>query len=186
MKRSIRRFAGIICAMFLVTSLQAFADDSNSASNTASDAVITTKIKSKYTADKIINPFNISVETNNGVVSLSGDVRSVTEASRAVQIAEETDGVKNVDASNLTLQSNSPQPVSDAYITAKVKGMFVREKLFGASTMSVLPIKVETQNGIVYLSGKAKTKIEADRAEQLAQTVDGVTDVKSTISVSRS
>jgi hyperosmotically inducible periplasmic protein len=186
MKSYIRKFAGIICAVFLLTSLQAFADDSNSASTTASDAVITTKIKAKFTADKIINPFNISVETNNGVVALTGDVRSVTEASRAVQVAEETDGVKNVDASNLTLQNTSPQPVTDAYITAKVKGMFIREKLYGPSTMSVLPIKVETQNGVVYLSGKAKSKIEADRAAQLAQTVDGVTDVKSTISVSRS
>ena len=38
------------------------------------DDFITTKIKSKLTLDGDINPFNIDVDTKNGIVTLSGRV----------------------------------------------------------------------------------------------------------------
>ena len=55
------------------------------------DASITAAVKSKLGADSTIN-----VDTKDGVVTLTGPVKSQTEKDRALQIARETTGVKNV------------------------------------------------------------------------------------------
>ncbi|SNR81334.1 BON domain-containing protein [Methylobacillus rhizosphaerae] len=67
--------------------------------------------------------------------------------------------------------------VSDSVITAKVKAAFAKDKLVSASD-----IKVETDsNGLVQLSGTAKSKEEADHAVVLAKSIQGVTGVKDDI-----
>lgn len=63
---------------------------------TASDARITAQIKSKLAADGDINPYNISVNTNDGVVTLKGTVAQQTNQRRAEQIAREVPGVRRV------------------------------------------------------------------------------------------
>lgn len=69
--------------------------------------------------------------------------------------------------------------VSDSVITAKVKAAFAKDSVVKASD-----IKVETDsNGMVQLSGTAKTEAEAEQAEVLAKSVKGVTSVKNEIVV---
>ena len=69
--------------------------------------------------------------------------------------------------------------LSDTVITTKVKAEFAKDKMVSASY-----IKVETDsNGLVRLSGTAKTQAEADKAVALAKNVKGVTAVKSDIVV---
>jgi hyperosmotically inducible protein len=167
--------------LLICSSAVVFAD--SDANNMVGDSVITTKIKAKMAADKEVSSLSVGVETNNGVVTLSGSVPTDREASKAVEIAESTDGVKNVDAANLTVQK-SGQPVTDAVITAKVKGTFVREKVFGDAPISVTGIKVETKDGVVYLAGHA-TRAQAGNAERLAKNIDGVTKVVSRIKESK-
>ena len=62
-----------------------------------SDAAITTKVKAKFAADKQVSATNIHVDTDNGVVKLSGTARSQQEADRAASIAKTTKGVVSVD-----------------------------------------------------------------------------------------
>lgn len=67
--------------------------------------------------------------------------------------------------------------VTDTIITAKVKAEFAKDKLVSATN-----VKVETNdNGVVQLTGSAKSKAEAEQAIKLAQNVKGVTAVKSDI-----
>ena len=68
--------------------------------------------------------------------------------------------------------------VSDAMITTKVKAGLVK-----APNTSALAIKVETEKGVVMLSGFAESKAEAERAEQVAKSVEGVIRVKNSIKV---
>jgi hyperosmotically inducible periplasmic protein len=154
-----------------------FAD--STAGNVISDSAITTQVKAKLLADPAVSSLNVSTETNNGVVTLSGTVPTDKEASTAIQIAESVDGVKDVNANSLTVQQ-SGQPMADTAITAKVKGMFIREKLFGDSPVSVTGINVETKNSVVYLTGNA-TKTQIKNAKRLAKSVDGVTKVVSRV-----
>jgi len=60
------------------------------------DKAITAKIKAKITADLDVNPFNIDVDTNEGVVTLQGRVKKEESRTKAEQYSRETEGVKRV------------------------------------------------------------------------------------------
>lgn len=69
--------------------------------------------------------------------------------------------------------------MDDALITTKVKAAFAKDKVVSATDISV-----ETDSdGLVQLSGVAKSKAEADKAVLLAKNVKGVTAVKNEIVV---
>jgi len=60
------------------------------------DSVITTKVKSLLAADDFFKSFQISVETYQGAVQLSGFVNSKQAVDKAGQIARSVNGVKSV------------------------------------------------------------------------------------------
>jgi hyperosmotically inducible protein len=60
------------------------------------DAVISTKIKSAFATDSQVSFNDVEVETYNGVVQLSGFVDSQAEADRAVSLARNVAGVREV------------------------------------------------------------------------------------------
>lgn len=68
----------------------------NKAERTLEDAQLTAKIKSKMALDDRVSAIAIDVDTDAGVVTLSGRVRSTAEHDRAVQLARETEGVRRV------------------------------------------------------------------------------------------
>jgi len=59
-------------------------------------AAVTSKIKAKMTLDDLVKAADIDVDTDAGVVTLTGDVGSVAERRRALRIATETSGVTKV------------------------------------------------------------------------------------------
>jgi osmotically-inducible protein OsmY len=67
---------------------------------------------------------------------------------------------------------------ADTAITAKVKAGLVKER-----DLESLGIHVETEKGVVMLSGFVNSKAEADKAVQVAKGVDGVANVRSAIKV---
>jgi osmotically-inducible protein OsmY len=68
------------------------------------DSVITTRVKSSFVADSAVSALDISVETSQGVVNLEGIVNNEQERQRAIQIAQEINGVKQVNARNLVVR----------------------------------------------------------------------------------
>jgi hyperosmotically inducible periplasmic protein len=64
--------------------------------NLMGDAGITSAIKTKMLADDIVGGLRIDVDTSEGAVTLTGNVKSAAEKRRAVEIAKATDGVKSV------------------------------------------------------------------------------------------
>lgn len=60
------------------------------------DAAITTKIKAKLAADPMVNPFDIDVDVEKHVVTLSGVVETRAQRSEAVKLAWGTEGVIGV------------------------------------------------------------------------------------------
>ncbi len=68
--------------------------------------------------------------------------------------------------------------VADTVITTKVKA-----DLFKEPELSAMAIHVETEKGVVMLSGFVDSKADAEKAVRLAKSVDGVTQVKSAIKV---
>ena len=60
------------------------------------DSVITTKVKSLLAADDFIKSFQISIETYQGTVQMSGFVDSQKAIDKAGEIASGVKGVKSV------------------------------------------------------------------------------------------
>lgn len=60
------------------------------------DGTLTAKIKAKMALDDTVKALDLNVDTTNGVVTVSGKVRSATERERALALARETDGVRQV------------------------------------------------------------------------------------------
>jgi len=71
------------------------------------------------------------------------------------------------------LKDNLPQDLA-----AKVKAGLVTDPV-----LKGMEINVDTEGGVVMLSGFVESKAEADKAMQVAKGVDGVTNVKSAIKV---
>lgn len=61
-----------------------------------SDSGITSSVKSKLVADDLVKARPINVDTKDKVVTLTGQVQSPAEESRALQIARDTKGVRDV------------------------------------------------------------------------------------------
>jgi len=149
--------------------------------NYMGDSAIPAKVKSALIDDKAIKSTDISVKTEHGKVTLSGFVGSQAEAERAVAAANKVEGVKSV-SDKLHTKDAKEQSVKsyagDAATTASVKA-----KLLAEDGVSSGGVKVETNDGLVQLSGTVKNQAESDRAESVAKAVDGVKSVKNDLKI---
>jgi hyperosmotically inducible periplasmic protein len=68
------------------------------------DATITARVKTALLNDQQISATKIDVTTTNGVVTISGTVRNRADEQRAIELARQTPGVKEVKS---TLQTGS-------------------------------------------------------------------------------
>lgn len=78
-----------------------------------------------------------------------------------------------------TDRSSPTRFVKDSAITTKIKAELAEEKM-----SSLVHVRVDTDKmGQVSLSGTTETQAEADKAVTIARAVEGVTHVRSTITV---
>lgn len=77
-----------------------------SVGNAIDDATITGRVKTAMLNDPDVAGLKIDVDTFKGIVTLSGQVKSQTEADKAITIARRTPGVADVKS---TLQINPAQ-----------------------------------------------------------------------------
>jgi len=72
--------------------------------NYTSDAIITSKIKTKFLANESLKAFDIGVSTTNGIVALSGTVPDHQVKNIAMRIAVHTQGVHLVNGNALHIR----------------------------------------------------------------------------------
>lgn len=176
------------------TSAYAFGDDTSSSAPTSAqansdtvvvpDATLQKNIHTIIKADKTVSTLPVKISVSNGVAALSGNVNTDEEVTALVEDASSVTGVKDVDASKLVVKE-STQPFTDTVITAKIKGAFIREQLFGSKDVPVMSITVNTTNGTVYLTGTADSQAQADEAVTIAKSINGVTDVQTKVEVKK-
>lgn len=99
------------------SSMQSDKSDNQTVPGKVDDAWITTKVKSEFATSKHIHATDISVDTTDGAVKLSGTVQSKHEKSRAIKLARHVKGVKSVDASGLTVAASESQTKSTTTTT---------------------------------------------------------------------
>jgi osmotically-inducible protein OsmY len=75
---------------------QPAASGQQTAGEAVDDAVVTAKVKARLVDDEVTKAYQITVETFQGTVNLSGAVDSEEARSRASELAKDVGGVKNV------------------------------------------------------------------------------------------
>lgn len=77
------------------------------ASRIASDAWITTKVKSMLLADSVSQGLEITVHTSDGVVVLAGSMDHQSMVDHITEIAERVDGVRAVDTTRVVVATGN-------------------------------------------------------------------------------
>ena len=103
MFRTLAMACGLIGALSL-TACQS--TTGKTAGQTMTDSRITAAVQSKLTADRISNFTRVDVDTERGVVNLSGVVTSAEQKSRAEELTRQVNGVTRIN-NNLQIQRQS-------------------------------------------------------------------------------
>ena len=128
---------------------------------------------------------DVTVEVNDGVVTLKGSVKSESDKDAVVRKARDVSGVTSV-RDDLRVRNNSDESgsvgryIDDAAITTVVKSKFLGQK--GLDSMD---ISVETVSGVVTLDGRVDNQAQVDLAERTAKEADGVRGVVNKLQIKR-
>jgi osmotically-inducible protein OsmY len=160
------------------------------------DPGITTAVKSKLAADDTVKAYQIDVDTKDRVVTLKGDVETEAAKARAIEVAKNTAGVRDVvDAMRVR---TATEPTTGAAEAAREKAgeaggamgdagitTAVKTKLLADPDVSGLKIDVDTASGVVTLTGNVNTPAEKRRAIELAKETTGVSSVKDNLKIAK-
>lgn len=143
--------------------------------NVPNDFEITENIQHMLKWNSDINPVNIRVETDKGVVTLSGTVSRSWEKSKAAKMIHATKGVVDV-VNNIKVKPSSVR--SDSAIENDLQRALERNPLIAEDSLLV-----EVENGVISVSGSVAT--ESIRNEILDQAINtsGVVDVINEITI---
>jgi osmotically-inducible protein OsmY len=152
-----------------------------------SDAWLSTKVKTTLLVHRNVSASQTQVSAKDGTVTLRGEANSQAQRDLTTEYAKDVEGVKTVH-NEMTVSKTSKTPdatmgeqIDDASITALVKVTL----LFHRST-SATHTKVDTSEGIVTLSGKARNAAEKDLVTKLVTDINGVKSVVNTMTIDES
>jgi hyperosmotically inducible protein len=149
-----------------------------SAGTQMGDSGIAAKIKTKLAADPEVNPFNVDVDVNEGVVRLSGKVEDPEARVQAEELARNTEGVVRV-VNDIELGSTTlGERVDDAGLTLKIK-----TKLAADPEINPFNINVDVEDGKVTLMGRVTDERHKQHAEEIARNTEGVRSVVNRLEV---
>ncbi len=147
-------------------------NDERSLGNQLDDVSITAKVDARLIAEKDMPSRWVSVQSIEGVVTLTGYLPSPSHIKRAIYITKTIDGVKSVH-SELHIGTPAVKGLfSDSWITTQVKSRLWKDKV-----VSGFSIHVETVGGKVYLQGIVNDFTHRQHAKKLVSGVKGVTAV---------
>jgi hyperosmotically inducible periplasmic protein len=149
-------------------------------SQAVADSTITTHVKEALVQDPVTRASNISVNTLDGRVELSGFVNTNHERHEAVRDADSVAGVQSVE-DQLRVNAGDAEvgaADSDAVVTQRV-----RSALADNPETDTAQIKVSTADGVVQLAGFVNSETQRHAAEDTASSVPGVRNVENDIQI---
>jgi hyperosmotically inducible protein len=169
-----------------------------------SDPWVTAKIESKYFLDAEVKGRKIDVSTDNGIVTLAGEVSSAAEKRQAIALARSTDGVKEVrdqlrvmvaGSTDPELRTEAGRPAGartdhDNSTTAAVVPnddwieTRIQAKFFLEDDLKAEEISISSDEGTVTLEGAVDSPDAKETAEDIARETHGVDVVVNRIAVS--
>jgi osmotically-inducible protein OsmY len=150
---------------------------------TESDPSITASIQSKYFMDNTVKGIAIDVDTQDGVVTLAGSVESDMARDRAAQLAQATEGVREVNNQLVVRSDDLPtaeqtgidtdEPVDAGWVTTKIEAQYFLDPDVKGRNIDVMT----STDGTVTLRGEVDTAAARTQAVSIARTTEGVADV---------
>ncbi|MDX1586481.1 MAG: BON domain-containing protein, partial [Balneolaceae bacterium] len=138
-----------------------------------SDSQITEALNTQISSSEAVPADNIEVETNEGVVTLSGSTTNLLAKRKATEIAQNIHGVISV-VNNITITGERSDEAVEADVT---------EALSTDPATEALEISVDVRNGLVTLTGAVDSWQEKQLAASIAAGVKGVKEINNTIIV---
>jgi hyperosmotically inducible protein len=144
------------------------------------DTWLTAKTKIALAADSRVKGRQIDVETTQGVVLLRGKVDSDAAKQASAEIAKMLDGVKSVknDLEVVAPAAREAVEEKDDAITTRVKEQMAKD-----THLKKANIAVQTNAGVVSLTGGVQDLMTSGNASWTARQIAGVTSVKNDLTV---
>jgi len=153
--------------------------DINSIKEGTSEAATTTAVKTALALNKQVSPYEIHVETNNGVVTLTGQVPTDNDKKAVEDITRSTKGVENV-VNNLSVDPKAQAAISDKQRAADLEiKVALLESVLNNPQLKTQNIKVDVINNDVRLSGSVQSSDQKANAESIARAIPNVHSVDS-------
>ena len=176
-------FIVILCIVLLVMgSGCAFyntAVDERNVRTVASDTKIKATIFQKFIEDDLVKTFDIDIACYYGHVYLIGEYDAEKQKNRAVEIAGDVEGVKDVTTHLLKKKKGDPCGMTDNLaIKAKVKAKLIKDEDIWSTNVEVIVV----QCNVVFV-GLVGSDKEIETIIAHAKTVEGIRSVKSFLKV---
>ncbi len=142
-----------------------------------SDGWISMQVKGALLYNRNVSAVKTQVFVENGIVTLKGEADNQAQKDLTGEYAKDVKGIKEV-KNEMTLakveekQETMGDKIDDASVTAQV-----RMALLSHHSTSAFKTGVETNDGVVTLTGKATSAAAKDMATQVANNVNGGTKV---------
>ncbi len=134
-------------------------------------------IRFALNTDSELNKFNISIAVKNGIIILSGDVKTAYEKTHAANIASRIKGVRKV---TNQIKVNALARYNDATLKRQIESRLAHN---GQTQGIADQIELQVSDGMVTLSGTVDTWAECTEAASVAALTDGVRSVVNRLKV---
>jgi osmotically-inducible protein OsmY len=151
------------------------------------EATLTAKVKSNLLWNEHVSGTDITVTTENGVVTLEGSVGSEAERDLAVQLTRNTDGVESVrnrltvlgtEKAEASMVDKAATAVGNTFLTGKVKAALMSSK-----GMEGADVNVSSEQGTVTLTGTVTSKQQENHVLEVVNNVQSVEKVISKLQI---
>jgi osmotically-inducible protein OsmY len=143
------------------------------------DDRIHSSAKDSYVFRTYLKDDSINVNSNDGMVTLTGTVSEESHKSLAQETVANMPGVKSVD-NQLVIKGQQPPENSDGWI-----GMKVKWALFFSRNVSAVNTEVDVTDGVVTLKGRADSQAQKDLTGEYAKDIDGVKGVNNQMTIAK-
>jgi osmotically-inducible protein OsmY len=143
------------------------------------DSRIESAAAKSYTFKTYLKDDSIKVDSNDGVVTLTGTVADASHKSLAENTVSSLPGVKSVN-DQLMISGDQPAEHSDAWITTKVKTALLFHRNVSATGTTVY-----TKDGVVTLQGEASSQAQKELTGEYAKDIDNVKSVNNEMTIAK-
>lgn len=148
------------------------ATDERTVGTMIDDTTLSTRVKAKLMDDFVVPAMQVDVDVQGGRVTLTGVVDNREQYERAAAVAGRVQGVRSVRNLLQVGQLSIGESVDDAVIATRIKA-----KLMGAKGIRSWNIDVDSDKGMVTLTGLIPDDGQRYQIVSMARSVKGVRHV---------